>query len=227
MGKLFMNMIEECCDGTHIKTPTIKDAELGEELQNWTEETIVDLFVSLGQCLRLCVGETRQNWEKGAGHYYLSMNFTPCEAKYTLIERTCCALTWIAQKLRHYMSAYTTHLISRLDPLKYMIQKPMPTGKLAKWKILLSEFDLVYITQQDIKGQALADHLAKNPVDGDYEPLTMYFPDKEVLFVGEDIAESYLGWWMFFDGATNFKGLGIRAVLISESGQHYSASAKI
>ncbi|XP_070034360.1 uncharacterized protein [Nicotiana tomentosiformis] len=32
---------------------------------------------------------------------------------------------------------------------------------------------------------------------------------------------------MFFDGAANFKGVGIREVLISESGQHYPASTKI
>ncbi|OIT04509.1 hypothetical protein A4A49_24094 [Nicotiana attenuata] len=36
MGKLFVNMIEECCEGTDIKTPTIRDAEAGEE-QNWTD----------------------------------------------------------------------------------------------------------------------------------------------------------------------------------------------
>ncbi|XP_070040539.1 uncharacterized protein [Nicotiana tomentosiformis] len=55
----------------------------------------------------------------------------------------------------------------------------------------------------------------------------MYFPDEEVLFDGEDIAESYLGWRMFFDGAANFKGVGIGVVLISESGQHYPTSSKI
>ncbi|XP_075083540.1 uncharacterized protein LOC142167274 [Nicotiana tabacum] len=32
---------------------------------------------------------------------------------------------------------------------------------------------------------------------------------------------------MFFDGAVNFKGVGIGAVLISESGQHYPVSEKI
>ncbi|XP_075103676.1 uncharacterized protein LOC142178247 [Nicotiana tabacum] len=78
-----------------------------------------------------------------------------------------------------------------------------------------------------IKGQALADHLAENPVDGDYEPLIIYFPDEEVLFAGEDIAESYPGWRMFFDGAANFKGVRVGAVLISESGQHYPVLAKI
>ncbi|XP_075083482.1 uncharacterized protein LOC142167223 [Nicotiana tabacum] len=103
----------------------------------------------------------------------------------------------------------------------------MPSGKLAKWQILLSKFDIVYITQKVIKGQALADHLSENPVDGDYEPLTTYFPNDEVLFAGEDIAELYPRWRIFFDGAANFKGVGIGAVLISESGQHYPASAKI
>ncbi|XP_009617364.2 uncharacterized protein [Nicotiana tomentosiformis] len=125
------------------------------------------------------------------------------------------------------MSAYTAHLISRLDLLKYIFDKPMPTGKLDKWQILLSEFEIVYITQKAIKGQALADRLVENPVDGDYEPLTTYFPNEEVLFAGEDIAKLYTGWRMFFDGAANFKGVGIGAVVISESGQHYPASANI
>ncbi|XP_049414856.1 uncharacterized protein LOC125877669 [Solanum stenotomum] len=104
-----------------------------------------------------------------------------------------------------------------MDPLKYIFQKAMPTGKLAKWQMLLSEFDIVYMTQKAIKGQVLADHLAENPVDEGYEPLRTYFPDEEVLFVGEDISESYPGWRMFFNGA----------VLISESGQHYPATAKL
>ncbi|XP_070034672.1 uncharacterized protein [Nicotiana tomentosiformis] len=100
-----------------------------------------------------------------------------------------------------------------MDPLKYIFQKPMPTGKLAKWQIFLSEFNNIYVTQRAVKGQALADHLAENPVHGEYEPLKMYFPDEEVSFVGEDITEAYDGWRMFFDGAANFKGVGIGAVL--------------
>ncbi|XP_070036552.1 uncharacterized protein [Nicotiana tomentosiformis] len=114
-----------------------------------------------------------------------------------------------------------------MDPLKYIFLKPIPTGKLAKWKILLSEFDIIYITQKAVEGQALADHLAENPVDGEYEPLKTYFPDEEVSFVGEDITEAYDGWRMFFDGVANFKGVGIGAVLVSETGQHYPVSAKL
>ncbi|XP_070042571.1 uncharacterized protein [Nicotiana tomentosiformis] len=103
----------------------------------------------------------------------------------------------------------------------------MSIRKLAKWQILLGEFYIMYITYKAIKGQALVDHLAENQVDRDYEPLTTYFPDDEVLYTEEEIVESYPGWRMFFDGAANIKGVGIGAVLISESGHHYPASAKI
>ncbi|XP_070009729.1 uncharacterized protein [Nicotiana sylvestris] len=103
----------------------------------------------------------------------------------------------------------------------------MPTWKLAKWKILLSEFDIIYVTQKAVKGQALADHLVENLVGGEYKPLKTYFPDKEVSFVGEYIAEAYNGWRMFFDGAANFWGVGIGAILVLETGQHYPVSAKL
>ncbi|XP_070036813.1 uncharacterized protein [Nicotiana tomentosiformis] len=71
------------------------------------------------------------------------------------------------------------------------------------------------------------DYMTENPVDGEHEPLKTYFPDEEVSFVGEDITESYDGCRMFVDGAANFKGVGIGAVLVSETGQHYPVSAKL
>ncbi|XP_070040160.1 uncharacterized protein [Nicotiana tomentosiformis] len=114
-----------------------------------------------------------------------------------------------------------------MDPLKYIFQKPMPTCKLAKWKIFLSEFDIIYVTQKTVKRHALDDHLVENPMDGEYEPFKTYFPDEEVSFIGEDIAEPYDGWRIFFDGVTNFKAVGIRVVLVSETGQHYPISTKL
>ena len=146
---------------------------------------------------------------------YFSKKFTVYEAKYTLLERTCCALTWVAQELKHYLSSYTTYLISRMDPLKYIFQKPMPIGRLAKWQILLTEFDIIYITRTAMKAQALADHLAENPIDEEYEPLKTYFPDEEISCIDEVIHNNDQGWKLFFDGASNRKGVGIGAVLMS------------
>ncbi|XP_070045892.1 uncharacterized protein [Nicotiana tomentosiformis] len=158
--------------------------------------------------------------------YYLSKKFTSYEAEYTLLERTCCALTWVAQKLRHYLLAYTTHLITRMDPLKYIFQKPMPTRRLAKWQILLTEFDIVDVTRTVMKAQALAVHLAENPVDDKYQPLSPYFPYEEVNSV-EIIPEDTNAWKMFFDGAVNAKSVRIGAILISPTSQHYPATARL
>nr|XP_016446069.1 PREDICTED: uncharacterized protein LOC107771239 [Nicotiana tabacum] len=51
--------------------------------------------------------------------------------------------------------------------------------------------------QKEVKGKALVDHLVENPIDGEYELLKIYFPDEEVSFIGEDIAETYDGWRIF------------------------------
>ncbi|XP_015054837.1 uncharacterized protein LOC107001216 [Solanum pennellii] len=114
-----------------------------------------------------------------------------------------------------------------MDPLKYIFQRAMLTTKFAKWQMLLSEFDIVYVTHKAIKEHALADHLAENPVGEEYESLKTYFHDEEVSFMGEDISETYPDWRLFFDGAENHQGKGIGAVLVSEIGQHYPMVAKL
>lgn len=121
------------------------------------------------------------------------------------------------------------HYISHIKDgsAKIHLSETHACGKLAKWQILLSEFDIIYVTQKAVKGQALSDHLVENPINGEYEPLKTYFPDEDVSFVGEDITEAYDGWRMFFDEVTNFKGVGIGAILELETGQYYPVSTKL
>ncbi|XP_060182142.1 uncharacterized protein LOC132611786 [Lycium barbarum] len=178
--------------------------------------------------LRRCMlAQHDEEGKKEHAIYYLSKKFISCEARYTHMEKTCCALTWIAQKLRHYLSVFTTHLISQMDRLRYIFWQPMPIGKLAKWQMLLSELDIVYVAQKAIKGQALADLLAESPVDDELEPLRTFFPDEKVMAIEEKLLEPYSGWRLFFDGAVNYKGSSIGTVLISETSQHYPMAAKL
>ena len=46
-----------------------------------------------------------------------------------------------------------------MDYLKYLTEKPVQDRKTAKW-VLLSEFDIKYVTQKSVKGRAIVDHLA-------------------------------------------------------------------
>ena len=75
-----------------------------------------------------CVlGQHDDSGKKEQAIYYLSKKFTAHEANYSFLERTCCALAWAVQKLRHYLLDHTIYLISRSDPLRYLLHKPMPT----------------------------------------------------------------------------------------------------
>lgn len=73
-------------------------------------------------------------------------------------------------------------MISRANPLKYQMSKPAPSERLTKWSLFLSEFDIKYVSQKEIKGQALADFLAKHPVP-DHVTLHEDLPDEEVFFM--------------------------------------------
>ncbi|XP_070048599.1 uncharacterized protein [Nicotiana tomentosiformis] len=113
-----------------------------------------------------------------------------------------------------------------MDPLKYIFQKPMHTNRFSKWQILLTEFDIIYFTRTAMKAQALANHLAQNLVDDDYEPLSTYFLDEEVNSIEEVVQDNIHAWKIYFDGAVNIKAIGIGAILISPIGQHYLAMAQ-
>ncbi|XP_070024790.1 uncharacterized protein [Nicotiana sylvestris] len=102
----------------------------------------------------------------------------------------------------------------------------MRTRRLAKWQILLTEFDIVYVTRMAMKAQASVDHLAENPIDDDYQPLSTYFLEEEVNSV-EVMSNDTNAWKMFFDGAMNAKGVRNGAILISPTGQHYPATARL
>ncbi|XP_070034377.1 uncharacterized protein [Nicotiana tomentosiformis] len=114
-----------------------------------------------------------------------------------------------------------------MDPLNYIFQKPMPTGRLPKWQIWLTEFVIVYVTRTAMKAQALADHLAENPVDDEYMPLTIYFPYEEVNSIEEVVPDDNPVWKMYFDGAANIKLVRIEEILISPIGQYYPATNRI
>ncbi|CAL8153331.1 unnamed protein product [Prunus armeniaca] len=99
--------------------------------------------------------------------YYLSRTLTGPELNYMPIEKTCLALIFAIQKLRHYMQAFTVHLIARADPVRYVMSKPVFTGCLAKWALLLNQYEIIYTPAKVVKGQAIADFLADHPVPVD------------------------------------------------------------
>nr|XP_023906170.1 uncharacterized protein LOC112017920 [Quercus suber] len=126
------------------------------------------------------------------------------EEKYSPLEKTCVALVWATLKLKHYMLAFKVLLIARMDPLKYLMEKPMQDGKTAKWLV---------------KGRVIDDHLPHcspkeaNEIPGD-------FPNEDIIGIKVE------SWKMYFDKATNQNGSGIGVLLISPKGTHIPFSGR-
>ncbi|KAA3479927.1 RNA-directed DNA polymerase-like protein [Gossypium australe] len=102
-------------------------------------------------------------------------------------------------RLRQYILYHTTWLISKLDLLKYMMESTALNGRMVRWQILLSEFDIVYVKQKAVKGSAIADFLASRALE-DHEPLNFDFPNEDLI---------------------------IRVVLVSPNGDHYPFTSKL
>nr|XP_027190985.1 protein NYNRIN-like [Cicer arietinum] len=181
----------------------------------------------LDESMGCVLGQHDESGRKEHAIYYLSKKFTSCETRYSLLERTCCALAWAARRLRQYMLCHTTWLVSKMDPIKYIFEKPALTGRIARWQMLLSEYDLVYVTQKSIKGSALAEYLAHQPVE-DYQSMQCEFPDEDIMNLVEEIESSDKEKWrLVFDGASNALGHGIGAILISPENQFTPFTARL
>jgi hypothetical protein len=102
--------------------------------------------------------------------YYLSHTLLGAECNYPDIEKICLSLVFAAKKLHHCMLEHTIHLVSRSDPLHYILSKMTLSGRMAKWTMFLSQFNIVFVPQKAMKGQALANFLAGHPIP-DYFPI--------------------------------------------------------
>ena len=70
------------------------------------------------------------------------------------MEKLLLTLVTRAQKLRPYFQAHTIEIPTEY-PMKQVLHKPETSGRLMKWVIELSEFDIRYKPKTAIKGAGL------------------------------------------------------------------------
>ena len=147
---------------------------------------------------------------------------------YSLLEKTCCAMVWVSHHLRLYMLSHATWLVSKMDPIKYIFEKPALTGRIAQWQVLLSEFDMFYVTQKVIKGSTLADYLAQRLLN-DYQTMHPEFPDEDIMALFKEKLEDkdMDKWVVWFDEVSNALGHGVGAALVSPDKQRIPFMAKL
>ena len=119
------------------------------------------------------------------------------------MEKLILALVTAARKLRPYFQAHTIEVPTEY-PMKQVLHKPEVSGRLMKWAIELSEFDIRYKPKNAIKGQILADFVMEFAPVGLAEP-TQSEDDLPI-------------WKLSVDGASNAQGSGAGLILTSPEG---------
>ena len=119
------------------------------------------------------------------------------------MEKLILALVTAARKLRPYFQAHTIEVPTEY-PMKQVLHKPETSGRLMKWAIELSEFDIIYKLKTVIKGQVLADFV-------------MEFTSTEPAENAQTPTDLLI-WKLSVDGATNAQGSGAGLILTSLEG---------
>ena len=88
--------------------------------------------------------------------------------------------------------------------MKQVLHKPETSGKLMKWAIELSEFDIRYKPKTAIKGQVLADFIVE-------------FTSAEPVKDAQTVTDPSI-WKLSVDGAANVQGSGAGLILTSPEG---------
>ena len=125
---------------------------------NWAKEFHVTLDASWW-CLRAILWHYDDSNRKSPV-YYASRQMSPAEKKYTTTEREALAVIYACKKFRHYLLGYRIVFHTNHDSLKYLVNKPDLSGRIARWILLLQEFNYEVMVKPG-KANANADYLSR------------------------------------------------------------------
>jgi hypothetical protein len=128
--------------------------------------------------------------------YFTSKALLGPETRYQRIEKVALALLTAARMLRQYFLAHTV-VVWTDQPIRQILGRPDVAGRVMKWSLELSEFNIHYESRKALKAQVFADFLT------------------EMTLPAEDSSEE---WTVFVDGSSNSKGSGAGIIVEDNKG---------
>ena len=119
------------------------------------------------------------------------------------MEKLVLALVTTARRIRPYFQAHTIEIPTE-HPMKQILHKPETSGRLEKWSIELSEFNIRYKPRITIKVQVLANFIME---------FTSTKPTETT-----QLASDLPNWRLSVDGAANAQESGVGLFLTSPDG---------
>jgi len=97
--------------------------------------------------------------------YFVSKVLQGPKTRYQAIEKVALTVVFTTRQLCHYFHNFT--VIVMIDmPIRKVLQKADIVGRMVRWEVELSEFDIQYEPRGRIKGQVYADFMAELSSEG-------------------------------------------------------------
>lgn len=93
---------------------------------------------------------------------YASRLLLPAERNYSTTEREALAVVWAVQKFRGYIEGSEVSILTDHQPLKWLFSLKSPTGRLARWSLLLQSYNFT-INYTPGRQNVIADTLSRPP----------------------------------------------------------------
>jgi hypothetical protein len=84
------------------------------------------------------------------------------ETRYSAAEKLCLCVYYSCTKFRHYLLNVECVVYLKFDVIKHMLSMPILNGRIGKWILALSEFELKFESIKAIKGQIIADFITEH-----------------------------------------------------------------
>ena len=128
-----------------------------------------------------------QHYPDGTRHPlgYWSRSLNDAEKNYSVTEKECLAVVWGCQILRPYLEGERFTVYTDHQALKWLLGASNVSGRLARWRIRLSEFDLA-LDYKKGKKNTIADAISRLPTDGE----TKVDPDLDIPVLHVDTDDS-------------------------------------
>ena len=131
--------------------------------------------------------------------YFVSKVLQGPEVRYQALEKAALAVVLAARRLHHYFHNFIVVMMTNL-PIHKLLQKPDMAGRMVRWAVELSDFDIQYEPRGPIKGQVYANFVVElSSIDAHQEG-------------------SSSQWVLSVDGSSNQQGSGAGVILEGPNG---------
>jgi hypothetical protein len=84
---------------------------------------------------------------------FVSQRLLDVKVRYAFLEKLCLSLYYVCAKFRHYILMSQCTVVCQHGVIKYMLHKPILSGRLGKWAYSLIEYDLPFESLRARRGQ--------------------------------------------------------------------------